>query len=115
MKRTVLTMARAGGWLAGARRVRAAMMLLLVLVTTTTAWAVNNGPWTWYEQRSGSCYFWSNYSIPFVGLDNSHWSRKDTWCDSNTYGSYVTGEYSENKNGVFTLFIILRMFLRTHE
>ena len=35
--------ARVGGWLARARRVRAALVLLLLLVTSATAWAQDDG------------------------------------------------------------------------
>ena len=83
---------------------RAVMTLLLALMTST-AWATDNGPWTWYGQRSGCCGFWGNYSISYNGLNNTHWQNLYMRQYSDRFGAYVSGNPgSESKNAVYTLF-----------
>lgn len=84
---------------------RAAMTLLLMLMTSTTAWATDNGPWTWYGQRSGCCDFWGNYSISYNGLNNTHWENLYMRQYTDKFGAFVSGNPgSEKKNAVYTLF-----------
>ena len=101
------TFVRAGGWLAGARRVRAAMTLLMVL-TTASAWAQTEGPWTYYSHRWGSCGNNDIPNIPFGGLGNATaWSNYNLYLyhDSDGIGFTSDGKSASNsKNGVFSIY-----------
>ena len=101
------TFARAGGWLVGARRVRAAMMLLLFLLfNSLTALAQTEGPWTYNSHRSGCCSTADNASIAFNGLDNSHWGNLSKWQNTNGVGFTVSGNFygGGNKNAVYSVY-----------
>ena len=81
------------------------VLSLLLLLMTTTAWATDNGPWTWYGQRSGCCDFWGNYSISYNGLNNTHWENLYMRQYTDKFGAFVSGNPgSEKKNAVYTLF-----------
>ena len=97
---------QASGRTAGARLMpRAAMMMLLLLASSATMWAVDNGPWTWYGQRSGHCNFWNNYSISYNGLNNTHWQNLWSRQYSDRFGAFVGIPWdSEDKNAVYTIF-----------
>ena len=84
MKRTVLIMARAGGWLVGARRVRAAMMLLLLAVfmlPQKVAAADNRQD---YESNDIGKDWWWGHTPWDVYVTVTYWNDYGTdegWCD----------------------------------
>ena len=80
------TFARAGGWLAGARRVRAAMMLLLLTVFLMPQTATAADSRSDYESNYvGRDWYWGN-SWNTVYVTVTYWNDYGTdegWCDEN--------------------------------
>lgn len=105
-------MARAGGWLAGAGRVRVAMMLLLMLTLNLfTAFSQTEGPWTRGDYAKGACEPQANRSLCFYGFGNGGWGSTTVyaWHDGDGIGYTVDGTSptwgaNGNKNGVWSLY-----------
>lgn len=115
------TFVRAGGWLAGARGVRAAMTplrstrrwnrllffvaCLLMCFNSITAWA-GIEPWTPSEYRFGACGPNDNRSLPFYGFNNAGFGSAGWFNYYNGYGTGVSGNSVNwpSKMGIWSVY-----------
>ena len=109
MRRTVSTMARAGGWLAGAGRVRVAMMLLLLLFLNSFMARAGYGPWA--KESSDSFkkgWYSTKESMSYSNIDQSSWGDTGVgWFEAyGGIGTTVSGSSGTDKCkfGVFSLY-----------
>ena len=101
------TFARAGGWLAGARRVRAAMMLLLLLLSNSfTALAQTEGPWTYYEDHKGNCAVSQcTNGLAYNSLGGGAWQNWAQYNNDWGMGFVIGGYYPKyNKMAIYSLY-----------